>query len=77
MARPKKSAVAIPAIPSPEPLLVTTAHAAQMLSISTWEVRRLVRKGLLAHNRLSKTHWLIPMRSVRAFADVSTNGRAA
>ena len=77
MARPKKSAVAIPAIPSPEPLLVTTAHAAQMLSISTWEVRRLVRKGLLAHKRLSQTHWLIPMKSVRAFADVSANGRAA
>lgn len=67
----------IPASNPVEPLLITTAHAAELLSISTWEIRRLVRKGLLAHKRLSKTHWLIPMRSVRAFADVSANGRAA
>jgi hypothetical protein len=59
-----------PAIPSPEPLLVTTAHAAEMLSISPWEVRRLVRKGLLAHKKLSRTNWLVTMRSVRAFAEV-------
>ena len=77
MARPKKSEVAVHAVPSPEPLLVTTAHAAELLSISTWEVRRLVRKGLLAHKKLSRTNWLIPMKSVRAFADVSGNGRAA
>ena len=57
-------------IPSPEPLLVTTAHAASLLSMSPWEVRRLVRKGLLAHKKLSKTHWLITMRSVRDFANV-------
>jgi len=78
MTRQRKSpAVTIPAVPTLEPLLVTTARAAELLSISTWEVRRLVRKGLLAHKRLSKTHWLIPMKSVRAFADVSANGRAA
>jgi len=71
------SAIATPAVPSVEPLLVTTAHAAELLSISTWEVRRLVRRGVLAHKQLSKTNWLIPMRSVRAFADVSANGRAA
>jgi excisionase family DNA binding protein len=65
------------AVPSPEPLLITTARAAELLSISTWEVRRLVRKGLLAHRRLSKTHWLIPMRSIRAFADASVTGGAA
>lgn len=69
-----KSAVAVP---YSEPLLVTTAHAAELLSVSTWEVRRLVRKGLLAHRRLSKTHWLIPMRSIRAFADASVTGGAA
>jgi hypothetical protein len=68
---------AVPAVPIPEPLLVSTAHAAEMLSISTWEVRRLVRKGLLAHKKLSRTDWRIPMKSVRAFADVSTTGRAA
>jgi hypothetical protein len=72
-----KSGVAVPAVPSVEPLLVTTAHAAELLSMSTWEIRRLVRKGLLAHKKLSKTNWLIPMKSVRAFADVSANGRAA
>jgi Helix-turn-helix domain len=64
------SAVATTAVQSPEPLLVTTAHAAQLLSTSTWEVRRLVRKGLLQHKKLSKTDWRIPMKSVRAFAEV-------
>jgi hypothetical protein len=58
------------AVSIPEPLLVTTAHAAEMLSVSPWEVRRLVRQGLLAHKKLSKTNWLISMRSVRAFAEV-------
>jgi excisionase family DNA binding protein len=71
-----KSQLAV-AVPSPEPLLITTAHAAKLLSISTYKVRRLVREGQLAHKKLSKTNWLIPMRSVRAFADVSTNGRAS
>jgi hypothetical protein len=65
------------AAPTPEPLLVTTAHAAELLSISKWEVRRLVRKNLLAHKKLSKTNWLITMKSIRAFADVTANGRAA
>lgn len=60
-----------------EPLLLTTAHAAELLSVSTWEVRRLVRKGLLAHKKLSRTDWRIPMKSVRAYADVSTTGRAS
>jgi excisionase family DNA binding protein len=69
MARPKKS-VAGPVVPSPEPLLVTTAHAAELLSVSPWEIRRLVRKGLLQHKKLSRTNWLIPLRSVRAFAEV-------
>jgi hypothetical protein len=65
-----KTAVSTPVVPSPEPLLVTTARAAQLLSISTWEVRRLVRKGLLAYKKLSKTNWLITTASIRAFADV-------
>jgi excisionase family DNA binding protein len=77
MARSKKSSAVAPTVPFSEPLLVTTAAAAELLSVSTWEVRRLIRKGLLAHKRLSKTHWLIPMKSVRAFAEVSANGRAA
>jgi len=53
-----------------EPLLVTTARASELLSISTWEVRRLVRKGLLQHKKLSKTNWLMPLKSLRAFAEV-------
>jgi helix-turn-helix protein len=77
MARQRQSSTLVPAVPYPEPLLVTTARAAELLSISSWEVRRLVRKGLLTHKKLSKTHWLIPMKSVRLFADVSGNGRAA
>lgn len=63
-------ATATTAVPLPEPLLVTTARAAELLSISPWEIRRLVRKGLLAHKKLSKTNWLITMRSVREFANV-------
>ena len=77
MSRAKKSTSVVPVVPSPEPLLVTTAHAAELLSISTWEVRRLIRKGLLQHKKLSKTNWLVTMRSVRSFAEVCTNGRAA
>lgn len=64
-------------VPYPEPLLVTTAQAAELLSVSAWEIRRLIRRGLLAHKKLSKTNWLVTMKSVRAFADVSANGRAA
>jgi hypothetical protein len=76
MPNPRKTQIAV-AVPFPEPLLVTTAHAAELLSISTWEVRRLVRKGFLQHKKLSRTNWLLTMKSIRAFADVSTNGRAA
>ena len=78
MMRKNSFAGATPAaVATLDPLLVTTARAAELLSVSPWEVRRLVRKGLLAHKKLSRTNWLIPMKSVRAFADVSTNGRAA
>ena len=71
MANQKKAtAGAVPVVPSPEPLLVTTARAAELLSISTWEIRRLVRKGVLQHKKLSRTNWLVTMRSVRAFAEV-------
>jgi len=59
-----------------EPLLVNTRTAAKLLGISAWEVRRLVRKGLLAHRKLSKTSWLISMKSIREFAAVA-NGRPA
>jgi excisionase family DNA binding protein len=67
----KQPAVAVPAVPSPEPLLVTTAVAAELLSISPWEVRRLVRKGQLAHKKLSRTNWLISMSSIKKFAVAS------
>jgi excisionase family DNA binding protein len=68
--RAKKS-IAVPVVPSSEPLLVTTAAAAELLSISPWEVRRLVRKGQLAHKKLSRTNWLISMSSVKKFAVAS------
>lgn len=71
MARPKKSVVAGPALPFPEPLLLTTAAAAELLSVSTWEVRRLVRKGFLQHKKLSRTNWLVTMSSVKKFAVAS------
>lgn len=60
--------IAAMAVRSPEPLLVTTAQAAELLSVSTWEIRRLVRKGLLTHRKLSKTNWLIQMASLKKFA---------
>jgi hypothetical protein len=66
----KKDSIAGPEVPTVEPLLVPVARAAELLSVSTWEIRRLVRKGLLTHKKLSKTNWLIPMKSVRAFAEV-------
>jgi Helix-turn-helix domain len=69
-----QSSITASAVPTPEPLLITTAHAAELLSVSSWEIRRLVRRGLLQHRKLSKTNWLIVMRSVRAFAE---GGRAA
>jgi hypothetical protein len=68
MSHKKDSSPTVPAVS--EPLLITTARAAELLSMSTWEIRRLVRKGLLTHKKLSKTNWLIPMKSVRAFAEV-------
>jgi hypothetical protein len=62
------------AVPSPvqiEPLLVTTARAAELLSVSPWEVRRLCRKDLLAYKRLSKTNWLIVVQSLKKFASAA------
>lgn len=52
-------------------LLVTTARAAELLSVSPWEIRRLVRKGLLAHKQLSKTNWLISVQSLKKFASAA------
>jgi hypothetical protein len=68
--RKDSSPIAVSAVSAVEPLLVTTAIASELLSISTWEVRRLVRKGLLQHKKLSKTDWRIPLKSIRAFAEV-------
>jgi len=66
-----QSAVAVPIEASiPEPFLITVAEAARRLSVSTWEIRHLVRKGSLGVKKLGKTHWLISMKSVRAFAEV-------
>jgi hypothetical protein len=75
----RKSEIASPVARSSDslPLLVTVAVAAELLSVSTWEVRRLCRKGLLAYKKLSPTKWLVTVRSIRQFADVCTNGRAA
>lgn len=72
MSRKNSPSVAVPIL---EPLLVSTKQAAKLLSISSAEIRLLVRKGSLVHKRISKTHWLISMRSLRAFADGS--GRVA
>jgi Helix-turn-helix domain len=61
-----KEAVAV----LPEPLLVRTSEAARLLGISEWSVRRLVKRRALACKKLSKCDWLIPMKSIRAFAEV-------
>jgi hypothetical protein len=50
------------------PLLVPVREAARLLSVSPWEIRRLVRRGALSCKKLSKTHWLITSRSITAFA---------
>jgi excisionase family DNA binding protein len=66
-----KSAVAIPPVSAPPiqpPLLVPVAEAARLLSVSTWEIRRLVRRGVLGCKKLSKTHWLISTSSLQKFA---------
>ena len=68
--RTKKSALAIPALPNYEPLLLTTSAAAELLSVSPWEIRRLCRKGQLAYKKLSKTNWLVTFKSVKTFAEV-------
>jgi excisionase family DNA binding protein len=52
-----------------EPLLITVKQAGQLLSVSTSEIRILCRKGLLAYRKLGETHWLVSMRSVRAYAE--------
>lgn len=50
------------------PLLIPVAEAARLLSVSTWEVRRLVRKGALGCKKLGRTKWLISMSSLHKFA---------
>jgi len=59
---------AVSVVPSPDPLLVTTARAAELLSVSPWEIRRLVRHGFLQHKKLSRTNWLVTMASLKKFA---------
>jgi len=54
--------------PIQPPLLVPVAEAARLLSVSTWEIRRLVRKGALGVKKLGKTKWLITSRSIQSFA---------
>jgi hypothetical protein len=71
----QKTRKTLPEISSSEtpdlPLLVTTARAAELLSVSPWEIRRLVRKGLLQHKTLSKTNWLIVVQSLKKFASAA------
>lgn len=55
-----------------EPLLVTVPEAARLLSLSPWTVRRYVRRGLIAAKRISRSKWLIPYKSLLAFATVKS-----
>jgi hypothetical protein len=52
-----------------EPLAVTTKQAAQLLSVSPSEIRKLARRGLLSYRKLSKTNWMFSMKSLRQFAE--------
>jgi hypothetical protein len=62
--KPQASAPSVP-----EPLAVSTKQAAQLLSVSPSEIRKLARRGLLSYRRLSKTNWLFSTRSLREFAE--------
>jgi len=67
--RPKK-AVEVPTVTQPTmqpPLAVPVKEAARLLSVSTWEVRRLVRRGALCCKKLGHTKWLVTTRSLHAF----------
>jgi excisionase family DNA binding protein len=66
-----KSAVAAPTVAAPSlqpPLLVPVSEAARLLSVSTWEIRRLVRRGALGCKKLGRTKWLISVSSLQKFA---------
>jgi hypothetical protein len=63
---PPQSKNSIP--PFQPPLLVPVCEAARLLSVSTWEIRRLCRKGALGCKKLGRTKWLITSRSIAAFA---------
>lgn len=54
--------------PLQPPLLIPVAEAARLLSVSTWEIRRLCRKGALGYKKLGRTKWLITSRSIQNFA---------
>jgi excisionase family DNA binding protein len=68
--QPRSKSEAVSAVPTPiqPPLLVTVREASRLLSVSPWEVRRLVRRGVLGVKKLSKTHWLISTSSLQKFA---------
>jgi hypothetical protein len=68
--QPKSKSEAVNAVTTPiqPPLLVSVREASRLLSVSPWEVRRLVRRGVLSVKKLSKTHWLITSRSITVFA---------
>jgi len=60
-----------PTIIQQPPLLVPVREAARLLSVSTWEIRRLVRVGALGCKKLGATKWLINSKSISAFASES------
>jgi hypothetical protein len=64
-----KSQTAVPAPSVLEPLAVTTRQAAQLLSVSPSEVRKLARRGLLSYRKISQTNWMFSMKSLRQFAE--------
>jgi hypothetical protein len=64
---PKPQASSAPSVI--EPLAVTTKTAAQLLSVSPSEIRKLARRGLLPYRKLSKTNWMFSMKSLRQFAE--------
>lgn len=49
------------------PLLISVAHAAQMLGVSASTVRQLISSGRIAHVRLGASKRMLPTRAIEQF----------
>lgn len=62
---------------------VSVAVAAEMLALSEYTVRKLLRRGVLRGSKVGGSRWAVPVKGIRAYLDSSSNempmkaGRAA